>query len=296
MHCLSFDEFFQGQSRYFLLKAIRTALEEDGADLTSNAVFNREHQSRVVLVAKEASLVAGLPVIPLIMAEAEKYASGSWSYAAKAQEGTFVSAGTVLAVISGPSRLLLKAERIIINFISQMSGVANLTASYVKALQGTGTRLLDTRKTLPGMRHAQKYAVLVGGGHNHRFSLEDMLMLKDNHIDAAGSISEAVKLLRQAYNPCPRIEVECRNEAEAAEAVRAGVDRIMLDNMDAAGISGALAIIPEHIETEVSGGVNLENIALLVKPAAGCRGPDFVSVGRLTHSAPTADFSMRFLS
>jgi nicotinate-nucleotide pyrophosphorylase (carboxylating) len=296
MHCLSFDEFFQGPPREFLLGAIRTALEEDGADLTSNAVFSRTHQCKVVLVAKENSLVAGLPMIPLIMAEAEKYASGSWSYAAEAQEGALVTAGTILAVISGPSRLLLKTERIIINFISHMSGVANLTARYVKALQGSGTRLLDTRKTLPGMRHAQKYAVLVGGGHNHRFGLEDMLMLKDNHIDAAGSISEAVKLLRRAYNPCPRIEVECRNAAEAAEAVRAGVDRIMLDNMDAAGIAGALAIIPERIETEVSGGVNLENIAQLVQAAAGSRGPDFVSVGRLTHSAPAADFSMRFFS
>ncbi|MDR2825536.1 MAG: carboxylating nicotinate-nucleotide diphosphorylase [Deltaproteobacteria bacterium] len=300
MNCLSFNNFFQGAALDFLLRAIRTALEEDGVDLTSNAVFSAEHSSKVALVAKEDSLVAGLPAIPLIMTEAEKYASGRWSYAALVEEGVFVPVGTTLAHIAGPTRLLLKAERIIINFTSQMSGVANLTARYVKALQGTNTRLLDTRKTLPGMRYPQKYAVLVGGGHNHRFSLEDMLMLKDNHIDAAGSIGKAVTMLRDAYKPCPPIEVECRNEQEVVEAVSAKVDRIMLDNMDAAGIGRSMAIIPEHIETEVSGGVNLENIAQLVKAASEQAGfsrcPTFVSVGRLTHSAPVADFSICFIS
>jgi nicotinate-nucleotide pyrophosphorylase (carboxylating) len=291
MNCLSFNEFFQGRALVFLLRAIRTALEEDGDDLTSNAVFGPDHRSRLVLVAKEDSLVAGLPIIPLVMREAEKYASGPWSCEPKAEEGSFVARGAAVAHICGPTRLLLKAERIMLNFISHMSGVANLTASYVKALRGTQTRLLDTRKTLPGIRYAQKYAVLVGGGHNHRFSLEDMLLLKDNHIDAAGSITKAVRLLRNAYEPCPPIEVECRNEGEVAEAVRAGVNRIMLDNMDAAGIARAMAIIPESMETEVSGGVSLESIALLVKPVPGSRWPDFVSVGRLTHSVPVADFS-----
>jgi nicotinate-nucleotide pyrophosphorylase (carboxylating) len=295
MNCLSFNDFFQGQSLTFLLRAIRTALEEDGADLTSNAVFSPAHRGQLALVAKEDSLAVGLPVIPLVMQEAEIYAQGSWNCAAKTEEGSFVRKGTTLATISGPTRLLLKAERVIINFTSHMSGVANLTASYVRALKGSRTRLLDTRKTLPGMRYPQKYAVLAGGGHNHRFSLEDMLMLKDNHIDAAGSITKAVSLLRSAYNPCPPIEVECRNNPEVAEAVSAKVNRIMLDNMDAEAIGRAMAIIPENIETEVSGGVNLENIATLVKPAAGSRGPDFISVGRLTHSAPVADFSLLVL-
>lgn len=280
----------------FLLRAIAVALEEDGADLTSRAVFSPEHESEVILVAKQDSLVAGLPLIPIVMREAEKYEPGQWSWEALVEEGAFVKNGTVMAEIAGPTRLLLKAERIILNFMSHMSGVANLTSTYVKALEGCTTRLLDTRKTLPGLRYPQKYGVLVGGGHNHRFSLEDMLMLKDNHIDAAGSIAGAVAMLRAAYSPCPPIEVECRNQDEVRQAVAAGADRIMLDNMDAAAIRAAMALIPASIETEVSGGVNLENMADLVRvePGSAVRGPDFISVGRLTHSAQVADFSIRF--
>ena len=280
------------------MRSINLTLEEDGADLTSRAVFSPEHRSEVILVTKQDSLVAGLPLVPIVMKEAEKYESGPWSWEALVDEGSFVKNGTVMASISGPTRLLLKAERIILNFISHMSGVANLTSSYVKALEGSATQLLDTRKTLPGLRYPQKYAVLVGGGRNHRFSLEDMLMLKDNHIDAAGSIAGAVELLRSSYSPCPPIEVECRNEAEVLQAVTARVDRIMLDNMDAPAIRKAMALIPPSIETEVSGGVNLDTIAELVRvePGSGVRGPDFISVGRLTHSAQVADFSIRFKS
>lgn len=288
----SFNNFFQGAARDFLLEAIRQGLREDGNDLTSRAVFRPEEKSSAIIVAKEDSLVGGLPVIPLAMAEAEAWEAGPWSWEALVPEGSFAPCGTTVAAIKAPTRLLLKAERIMLNFITHISGVANLTARYAEKLHGTNTRLLDTRKTLPGLRYPEKYGVLVGGGVNHRFSLEDMLMLKDNHIDAAGSIGKAVGLLRAAYSPCPPIEVECRDLAEVIEAVAARPERIMLDNMNVSDIAEAMRHIPESIETEVSGGVNLESIAELARVSP--RGPDFISVGRLTHSAPVADFSLKF--
>ncbi|MDR1124980.1 MAG: carboxylating nicotinate-nucleotide diphosphorylase [Deltaproteobacteria bacterium] len=306
MHHLIFDDFFQGRAKDFLLRAIDAALAEDGRDLTSNAVFPSEQPAALALKAKEASLLAGLPLVPLVLERAAGLEGirGGWSWEALAAEAAPVTPGRICARISGPARLLLRAERVILNFIGMMSGVAALTARYVAALEGTGVKLLDTRKTLPGLRYPQKYAVLAGGGHNHRLNLEDLLMLKDNHIDAAGSITRAVALLRAAYGsgaerPCPPIEAECRDQAEVEEAVRAGVDRIMLDNMDGPAIGAALPLIPAHIETEVSGGVSLANIRELAlaagsASAGGGRKLDFISVGRLTHSAPAADFSMIF--
>ncbi len=292
MNFQTFDAFFQGQALDFLMWGIRMALAEDGPDLTSRAVFSAKDTMEAKIVAKQDSLVAGLPIIPLVMTEAEQYEHGIWVWEPTCAEGATVKNGETIARIGGSTRLVLKAERIILNFITHMSGIANLTALYAKKLEGTNTKLLDTRKTLPGLRYPQKYAVLMGGGHNHRFSLEDMLMLKDNHIDAAGSITRAVDMLRAAYSPCPPIEVECRNMAEVREAVSTKVERIMLDNMDKYAISEAMAVIPPEIETEVSGGVNLESIGELARVTP--RGPNFISVGRLTHSSAVADFSMKF--
>ena len=163
---------------------------------------------------------------------------------------------------------------------------------YAEKLEGTGVRLLDTRKTMPGLRYPDKYAVLCGGGHNHRRNLAEMLMLKDNHIDAAGSMTKAVELLRGRYNPCPPIEVECRNHDEISEAVACRVDRIMLDNMTPDMLPEALEMIPSSIETEISGGVSLDTIRAYATVST-VRKPDFISVGRITHSAVTADLSMR---
>jgi nicotinate-nucleotide pyrophosphorylase (carboxylating) len=184
----------------------------------------------------------------------------------------------------------LRAERVILNIVARLCGIATLTSRYVRALDGTNTRLLDTRKTQPGMRGLDKYAVAVGGGVNHRFSLADMLMLKDNHIDAAGSITGAVARLRAASAGLP-LEVECRTPAEVAEAAACKADRIMLDNMDDALLAESLALIPPDIEAEISGNVTLETIRALA--LIGDRRPDFISVGRITHSAPIADLSMR---
>jgi nicotinate-nucleotide pyrophosphorylase (carboxylating) len=236
-------------------------------------------------MAKEETLVAGLPLIPLIL----EFAGCEFQHMLNVDEGDRVSAGTMLAAIQAPAAHILRTERVILNYLGHLSGIASLTARYAAALGGSRTTLLDTRKTLPGLRYPEKYAVLVGGGKNHRLNLSELLMVKDNHIDRAGGIIPAVAKLRQAYgDACPPIEVECRTLAEVDEAVAAKVSRIMLDNMDLGLLRESLARIPAGIETEASGNVSLANIAEI-----GAAGPDFVSVGRITHSAPAADLSMR---
>ena len=286
-----FSEFFAGGARAFLDAALELALAEDGADLTSQGIFPPTAQVHALIVAKETSLVAGLPLIPLIMERCE-LDPAAWQWRALAAEGQAAAPGCEIVHLEGSACGLLKAERVMLNFLSHLSGIANLTRRYVKELEGTGTKLLDTRKTLPGLRWPDKYAVLVGGGHNHRRNLSEMLMLKDNHIDAAGSIRAAVAMLRTAYGAdCPPIEVECRDLAELREALDSGVERVMLDNMDIPALAAALPCIPQQVEAEVSGGVTLENIRALA--LASSRRPDFISVGRITHSAPAADFSMR---
>jgi nicotinate-nucleotide pyrophosphorylase (carboxylating) len=287
MHTEKFDSFFQNNARIHLNNAIKLALDEDGPDLTSEGIFPPGHTLSAQIISKEDTLVVGLPLIPLIM---DACADTEWSWNALTDEGDLVPDRTVVATIKADASHLLKAERIILNFITHLSGIANLTKLYVDQLEGSGTALLDTRKTLPCLRYPEKYAVLMGGGQNHRKDLTEMLMLKDNHIDLAGNMTAAVKKLRATYSPCPPIEVECRNMEEVHEAVACHADRIMLDNMDIPAVQEALKHIPESIETEVSGGVTLETIRSIA--LASDLGPDYISVGRLTHSAPIADFSM----
>ena len=289
MGCALFQEYFTDDALRLLRAAIALALDEDGPDLTAEGIFPPDKNIRAAIVAKETSLVAGLPLIPLIF---EVYGeSGLWQH--RAQDGARVVAGQEITRIHGSAATVLKVERVILNFITHLSGIANLTARYVQQLEGTGVTLLDTRKTLPGLRWPEKYAVRVGGGSNHRRNLAEMLMLKDNHIDAAGSITAAVARLRARYAPCPPIEVECRTCREVREAVAAQAERVMLDNMSLPLLAQALPLIPPHIEAEISGGVTLENIRALALSSP--RRPDFISVGRLTHSAVAADFSMRIL-
>ena len=288
-----FSEYFQGEARAHLLSLLELALAEDGPDLTTDGVFSPQDRLQAIIVAKERTLIAGLPVIPLVMNLCAAHPDElSYTWQPLAKEGEEVVTGSVVARIAGPARQILRAERIILNFVSRLCGIANLTSLYVEALEGTGVRLLDTRKTMPGMRYPDKYAVLCGGGHNHRRNLAEMLMLKDNHIDAAGSMTKAVELLRGRYNPCPPIEVECRNLDEISEAVACRVDRIMLDNMTPDMLPEALEMIPSFIETEISGGVSLDTIRAYATVST-VRKPDFISVGRITHSAVTADLSMR---
>ena len=282
-----FDEFFQAEARMFLLATIRIALAEDGSDLTSLGLFTESDMAQAMIVAKQDTVVAGLPIIPLIL----EFGGTECQTHLNVDDGDRVSEGTMVAALQGPAQQLLKTERVIMNFLCHLSGIANLTAQYVKALKGTETRLLDTRKTLPGLRFPEKYAVLAGGGTNHRLTLSDMLMLKDNHIDRAGSITQAVDALLRAHSPCPPIEVECRTLEEVEEAVQCEIQRIMLDNMDEETAKTALGVIPDTIETEISGNVTLENIRKIAE-----LGPDFISVGKLTHSAPSSDFSMQFIA
>ncbi len=292
----SADFFFCDNALQHTFAAIDLAIDEDGPDLTSNAVFSPTQRLKAQIIAKEDTLLCGLAYAPhildrLIARDQQPEGSDEYQIQMLAADGDRVGNGTVVAYIDAPARRLLKAERVILNFIMHLSGIANLTARYIAALQGTGTRLLDTRKTLPGLRYPEKYAVFIAGGQNHRCTLAEMLMLKDNHIDLAGSITGAVQKVRSAYAPCPPIEVECRTLEDVREAVACAVDRIMLDNMDVSALAAALPLIPPHIEAEASGGVTLENIQTLA--SASSRRLDFISVGRLTHSAVAADFSMR---
>ncbi|MBQ9452712.1 MAG: carboxylating nicotinate-nucleotide diphosphorylase [Desulfovibrio sp.] len=284
------NAFFSSEGRHLLQKSIALALEEDGPELTAEGIFVHGTVMHARICAKEDTLVVGLPIIGEVFASL----GSPCTCETLVEEASSVAAMTDVARITAPAVPMLKAERVILNFICRLSGIANLTASYVHELEGTGVRLLDTRKTTPCLRWVEKYAVQAGGGHNHRKNLAEMLMLKDNHIDAAGSITEAVMALRARYQPCPPIEVECRTVAHVREAVAAKVNRIMMDNMGGSLLSVALSLVPASIETEVSGGVTLANIRALACTTP--RRPDFISVGRLTHSAASADFSMSLVS
>lgn len=284
-----FEAFFAGPARQFLVRAIDLALEEDGPDLTSMAIFSPTDRLRATIVAKEETLVAGLPLLPLVLARMGE--DRHCQVELRVRDGDRLANRDVAAIIDGPAITLLKAERVMLNFLCHLSGIANMVSRATAALAGTRTRLLDTRKTLPGLRYPEKYAVVVGGGVNHRLDLAAMLMLKDNHIDRAGGIPQAMAAVRAAYrdNPeaLPPVEIECRTLEEVAQAVAERPARLMLDNMTPDVMRQALALVPAGIETEVSGNVELGALGTI-----GALGADFVSIGRITHSAPSADFSM----
>lgn len=280
-----FSLFFDDHRRTLLHRLVDLALEEDGRDLTSEALFAPTSILHASITAKEEAIVAGLPLIGIVLERAGHPEPGVTLLAA---DGEVVQAGQEVARMQGPAPILLKAERVIMNFICHLSGVANMTRRFVRLVEGTGVGVLDTRKTAPGQRYLEKYAVRLGGGHNHRLNLEEMLMLKDNHIDQAGSITAAVRALRAAYADCPPLEVECRTLDDVREAVSLSPQRIMLDNMPLDMAAKALSLIPAHIESEISGNVSLASIRALAE-----LGPTYISTGAITHSAPVADFSMR---
>jgi nicotinate-nucleotide pyrophosphorylase (carboxylating) len=230
--------------------------------------------------------------LPVILAETAALEPGAWQIRTYAEDGDALSSGTVAASLAGSARVILRAERVILNFLGRLSGIAALTRKFVNALEGTGVRLLDTRKTAPGLRYPDKYAVLAGGGCNHRKTLHELPMLKDNHIEAMGGIAPAVLRLRSRLPAHAPVEVECRTSGEAVEAAACGVSRIMLDNMSLEMVCTTLDMLPPHVEVEISGGIDLDNIRRFAL-AGGKRRADFISVGRITHSAPAADFSMR---
>ena len=282
-----FEQFFSSRAFDFLIKSIDLALEEDGKDITSRGIFQESEKMQALIVGKEHCILAGLPLIELILS---RTGSDTDNYQVKnfRTEGAKVEPNSRIAAIEGSALDILKCERVILNYLSHLSGIATLTNRFVQELKDSGSKITDTRKTLPGLRYPEKYAVKIGGGCNHRLDLQDMILVKDNHIDRAGGMSKAVSKIRERYQPSPPIEVECRTETDVDEAIVCGVDRIMLDNMEQSQIRSALAKIPREIESEISGGVSLKNI----REIAGL-GANYISCGFLTNSANSVDLSMQ---
>ncbi len=269
-------------------KYIKMALEEDisSEDVSTNAVMPEYRKGDVQLLCKEDGIIAGLQIFERVFTLLD--ANTQVEFYVK--DGEEVKKGQLLAVVTGDIRVLLSGERTALNYLQRLSGIATYTNTVAKLLRGTKTKLLDTRKTTPGMRIFEKYAVRIGGGNNHRYNLSDGVLLKDNHIDAAGGVSEAVAAAK-AYAPFVRkIEVETENLDMVKEAVEAGADIIMLDNMTPDEMAEAIRIIAGRAETECSGNITKENIETIT-----ALGVDYVSSGALTHSAPILDVSLKHL-
>ena len=267
---------------------IKMALREDisNEDVSTNAVMPEYRKGSVQLICKQDGIICGLEVFERTF----KILDGRTWVKAYVKDGDEVKKGQLLADIVGDIRVLLSGERVALNYLQRMSGIATYTRQMVELLKGSGTKLLDTRKTTPNMRIFEKYAVKVGGGNNHRYNLSDGILLKDNHIGAAGSVTNAVYMAKQ-YAPFVRkIEIEVENIEQAREAAEAGADIIMLDNMSVEDMKEAVKIIAGRAQTECSGNVTRENIAKIIET-----GVDFVSSGALTHSAPILDLSLKNL-
>ena len=265
--------------------AVRRALEEDIGDCDATTLFTIPPEATRTgrFVAKEPGVVAGLAVAEL----AFKLVDGRVALTPHIGDGDAVQRGQAFAAVGGPCRALLTAERVALNFLQRMSGIATLTRRFVEAVQGTRAAILDTRKTAPGLRLVDKWAVRLGGGQNHRFGLYDMALIKDNHIAAVGSIAEAVARVRAADARRRPIEVEVKTLAELEEALALDVDRILLDNMSLDEMRQAVRLTNGRTPLEASGSVTLENVA-----EVAATGVDYISAGALTHSARALDISL----
>ena len=267
-----------------LLQALREDISDE--DVTTNSVMRTYKRGEAQLICKEDGVIAGMDIFQRVFEllesdiQVEKYVS----------DGAEVKKGDILAVLRGDIRVILSGERTALNYLQRMSGIATYTRSVARLLEGSHTKLLDTRKTTPNMRIFEKYAVRVGGGNNHRYNLSDGVMLKDNHIAAAGSITNAVKMAKDYASFVRKIEVEVENLEQVKEAVEAGADIIMLDNLSVENMKKAIEIIDGRAETECSGNVTKENIEKLT-----ALGVDYISSGALTHSAPILDLSLKNL-
>jgi nicotinate-nucleotide pyrophosphorylase (carboxylating) len=263
---------------------VRRALEEDiGAGDVSAALFPKSDGGRAVIVAKQAGIVAGLPVAELVFRKLDE----KLTWKARKQDGEKVHQGETAVELAGILRAILMGERTALNFLQRMSGIATLTDRCVQAASGFKAKILDTRKTAPGLRLLDKYAVRAGGGFNHRFGLYDGVMLKDNHLRAAGGIKPAVRALRERVPLTLKIEVEVTCMAEVEEALQAGAEIIMLDNMPPTEMKKAVQLIQGRALVEASGGVTLENVREIA-----ATGVDWISVGALTHSVKALDLSL----
>lgn len=267
---------------------IKLALKEDitSEDASTNAVIRKKTLGRVQLICKQNGVICGLSVFKRTF----ELLDGSVKIKLFAEDGDRVEKGQLIAEVEGDIRVLLSGERTALNFLQRMSGIATYTAELVKLLEGSKTKLLDTRKTTPNMRIFEKYSVRVGGGVNHRYNLSDGILLKDNHIGAAGSVKRAVELAKE-YSPFVRkIEIEVENLEMCRQALEAGADIIMLDNMPPEDMKKAVVMIGGRALTECSGNITKENIRSIADI-----GVDFVSSGALTHSAPILDLSLKNL-
>ncbi len=270
-----------------ILATIRRALEEDigPGDVTTESIVPAGAGMRGHIVARQDGVVAGLDVARAVYQMVDERVV----FTAQIDEGARVKRGQTLAIVSGPARSLLTAERTALNFLGRMSGIATLTRQFVDAVAGTGAIILDTRKTAPGLRMADKLAVRRGGGQNHRLGLYDMVLIKDNHIDFAGSLTLAVQRARRAA-PHLEIEVEARTLDDVREALALGVERILLDNMPPALMAEAVRLVAGRARLEASGNVSLDNVRQIAET-----GVDFISVGALTHSAGVFDVAFDYL-
>jgi nicotinate-nucleotide pyrophosphorylase (carboxylating) len=270
----------------YLKKIIEQALSEDigPGDITTEATIPEDSTSTAEMLAKQEMVLAGLDV----SREVFHHLDPAIQFTPLAKDGDKIKAGTVLARLSGKTRVLLTGERVALNFLQHLSGIATLTARYVDKIKGLKVEVLDTRKTLPGLRHLEKYAVRMGGGKNHRMGLYDMVLIKDNHIAAAAGIISAVERVRNKVESRFKIEVETKTLDEVREALTAQADTIMLDNMPVEMMREAVKLIAGRALVEASGNVTLDTVRAIAET-----GVDFISTGSLTHSAPAADISMK---
>jgi nicotinate-nucleotide pyrophosphorylase (carboxylating) len=274
--------------RLIVEDAVRRALAEDvgRGDITTDTLIAADASSVAHLVARESGVAAGIDLARM----AFQMLDPDVSFVAQAVDSEKISRHDILAKISGRTRALLSAERVALNFITHLSGIATLTRRYVDAVAGNGARIADTRKTLPGLRVLEKYAVRMGGGFNHRFGLDDAAMIKDNHVIAAGGVGPAVSRLRAQLGHMVRICCEVDRIDQIDAALTAGTDVILLDNMDPPTLTEAIRLISGRAITEASGKVSLDTVA-----SVAASGVDVISIGRLTHSAPALDIALDFV-
>jgi nicotinate-nucleotide pyrophosphorylase (carboxylating) len=273
--------------KILILDSVILALREDvgKGDITTDSIVSPDAKASAKIVVKENGIICGLSIARLVFQSVDK----NIEFSDRVKDGEAVKKGTAVASVRGPARGILTAERTALNFLQRLSGIATLTNKFVKAA-GKKVKILDTRKTTPGLRVLEKYAVKIGGGFNHRIGLFDAVLIKDNHITAAGGLKKAVGLAKKRYNI---IEVEAKTIGQVKEALESGVSRIMLDNMRIPDIKRSVQLIrrsKNKIEIEVSGGVALKNI----RSIAGT-GVDYISIGALTHSAPALDISLKVI-
>ena len=270
-------------------RVLEAAFAEDvgSGDITTAAIIPGTAAARARAVVRETGVIAGLPVF----SNAFRFTGHAVQVVESIDDGAAVLPGDVIAELHGSAAAILTPERVALNFLQRMSGIATATSRYVAAVAGTQARILDTRKTVPGLRLLDKYAVAAGGGHNHRLGLHDAILIKDNHIRAAGSLASAVTLAREAVPAdLPRFQVECDTLAQVDECLGLGVEWLLLDNMSLTDLRAAVARAAGRANLEASGGVNLDNVA-----AIAATGVDYISIGALTHSVIALDIGLDFL-